>query len=388
MIALVSASLLLVASTHESRADWQPHQVKRGDGRGGHILLPAQRQTLKIPAVQRLLPFGLVQMDNGEVAILASREVPGLFQPVIAFSSDGGNTWSDFLEVPGQGRPLNLTYLGKGNLSYIIGNARRFSSDYGRTWIESVPLPLPKAGKTWHVEGNACVDRDAKGAALKVMESGWHLKSGKTYRDGMVAVFRHSLDGGRSWQGEVLPPQWQQCLTVKSKQLCGAGESAIVRAKNGWLIAALRTGMPKMYFKQPNNDHLTGTGVSISKDDGKTWSELNVLYTAGRHHANLQRLPNGDLVMSLICRCDIRTGDRLDTHMRGADALVSRDNGLTWNLDKRYTLDEFEYYKQSNWLDGQCGHIGAVALQDGSIITAYGKYNTSQAVLIKWRPAP
>ena len=45
--------------------------------------------------------------------------------------------------------------------------------------------------------------------------------------------------------------------------------------------------------------------------------------------------------MSLICRCDIRTGDRPDSHMHGADALISHDHGQTWDIDKRYILDEF-----------------------------------------------
>lgn len=378
--------LLSCLATRHVRAEWQPHQVKRGDGQGGHVLLPAQRQALTIEGIKYLMPFGVAQMDNGTIALIASREVPGKQQPVITLSRDGGDTWSTFQEIPGNGRCLQLTYLGGGNLSYVAGRTRYFSSDYGRGWPESVPVPLTEDGQTWHMEGNACVDFDAAGNAVKVMESGWHLKPGKSYRDGMVAVFRHSLDGGRTWQGEVSPPQWQQCLTVGDKRICGAGECALVRTANGWLVAALRIGMPARYFDERNNDHLMGTGVSISKDEGKTWSKLNVLYTAGRHHANLQRLPSGDLVMSLICRCDIRTGDYLDTHMRGADALVSHDNGLTWNLDKRYTLDQFEYFDENDWLDGQCGHVGATVLDDGSVITVYGKYDTAEAVLVKWRP--
>ena len=87
----------------------------------------------------------------------------------MTFSSDGGNTWSDFQKVPG---------------------------------------PMSQAGKAWHVEGNACVDYDADAVAVKVIESGWHFKPGNSYRDGMVAVFRHSLRWCRTWVGEVSPPQW------------------------------------------------------------------------------------------------------------------------------------------------------------------------------------
>ena len=383
MEVLAVASLLFAVTP--AWADWQPHTVKRGDGQGGHTSLPAKRQGLTIPGALHVMPFGLVQMDNGEIALIASRETPGVFQPVIAFSNDGGNTWSAFREMAGKCRPTNVTYLGGGTLTYC-GATRHFSDDYGRTWHESVPIPKTEAGKTWHLEGNACVDRGGDGKAVRVMESGWHLKEGQSYKTGMVAVLRHSLDGGRTWQGEVSPPQWQPVLTVGDDRISGAGECALVRAANGWLVAALRTGMPPKYFDEKNNDHLTGTGISISKDDGKTWSKLNVLYKVGRHHGNLQCLPCGTLVLTLINRCDIRTGDYLDTHLRGVDALVSYDNGLTWNLKNRYTLDEFVYFDKANWLDGQCGHVGAVVLDDGSMIAVYGKYDTAEAVLIKWRP--
>jgi hypothetical protein len=45
--------------------------------------------------------------------------------------------------------------------------------------------------------------------------------------------------------------------------------------------------MHPRYFNQPAVDHYEGTGVSISKDDGRTWSPVNVLNDAGRLHANL-----------------------------------------------------------------------------------------------------
>ena len=49
--------------------------------------------------------------------------------------------------------------------------------------------------------------------------------------------------------------------------------------------------------------------------------------------------------MTLIEREDILPGESvLNSYMRGLDALVSHDNGLTWNLDRQITLDEFNYY--------------------------------------------
>lgn len=160
-IALVLGILLLIASAVcESHAAWQPHQVKRGDDQGGQILLPAQRQVLTIPGDKKyFMPWGLVQMDNAEIALLATREVMVARDPIMAFSGDGGDTWSEFQEITMVwGRPTNLTYLGGGNISYVtrIGNAagvRNFSSDYGRTWSELVSVPITQDGQEWRVEG-------------------------------------------------------------------------------------------------------------------------------------------------------------------------------------------------------------------------------------------
>ena len=78
---------------------------------------------------------------------------------------------------------------------------------------------------------------------------------------------------------------------------------------------------------------------------------------------------------------------KLASYRRGCDALISRDNGGTWNLHRRYELDSYDYSRPDGyWVDGKCGHIGAVALDDGSIISVYGHYQTGAAVLIKWKP--
>lgn len=63
-------------------------------------------------------------MDDGKIVLLCSREKqppqgPRIFEPIIAFSSDEGTTWSDFKVIPGlQGRPQYLEWLGNGRLRY------------------------------------------------------------------------------------------------------------------------------------------------------------------------------------------------------------------------------------------------------------------------------
>jgi hypothetical protein len=384
-----------------ARGAWQEHRVRQGDGKGGWVTRPAWRQVLKHPDANYTMPFGLVQMQSGELAILCSREKAPpkgtrTFEPIIAFSKDRGATWSDFRIIPGtKGRPQYLESLGAGRLSFVTEvfdqtkPQRIFSGDYGRTWPERVEHPPTKAGMPFALEGNAWIDRDNQGRAKAILELGCHLAPGKAWPVGDYSVvFRRSIDGGRSWIDEVSPPQWKFTVEHKAKKwLRGVSEGAVVRAANGDLVAALRSDMPPQFLDGPNDDSLEGTSISISRDDGKTWSAMQFLFHAGRHHANLQRLPNGDLVCTLIVRDDIRSG-KLASHRRGCDAVVSHDHGRTWNLDRRYELDGFEFLRGDGyWVDGQCGHIAAVALDDGHVLSVYGHYRLGASVMIKWKPA-
>ena len=78
---------------------FKPHPIRQGDGKGGWTVRWGEVQLLRHGAdinTNRMCPFGLAQMDNGEVAFMgivghsSKRE-----QPVISFSRDGGNTWSE-----------------------------------------------------------------------------------------------------------------------------------------------------------------------------------------------------------------------------------------------------------------------------------------------------
>ena len=76
-------------------------------------------------------------MDNGEILLLgAAKTDRTTFQngeeTVAAISADGGATWSDYQAI-GYGRPVMLTDLGGGTLSYNDGGlmaetVRRFVS--------------------------------------------------------------------------------------------------------------------------------------------------------------------------------------------------------------------------------------------------------------------
>ena len=143
----------------------------------------AELQVLKYPESVNTLPFGLIQMDNGEIAILCSREVEPpkgrvTIEPIIAFSKDGGANWTDFKIIASDsGRPMILTDHGKGRLSFVTEHKvslRLFSSDYGRTWPKRIGNPPAKGGTTFQSEGNSWVDRDDQGRATAILQLGHH----------------------------------------------------------------------------------------------------------------------------------------------------------------------------------------------------------------------
>jgi hypothetical protein len=84
-------------------------------------------------------------------------------------------------------------------------------------------------------------------------------------------------------------------------------------------------------------DHYEGLGISISKDDDRTWSAVNKLYDYGRHHPSMILLPNQGIVMTYVVRLGY-VDDRNGFPQFGIEAVVSHDHGVTWDLDHRSLL--------------------------------------------------
>ena len=92
---------------------------RRRDGRGGYLVHAAEYQFVPRFEGVKVLPFGLVAMDNGEVLLIGAARTgrgPSVYGEMVSTrSADAGATWSDY-EVIGYGPAVGLTYLGDGCL--------------------------------------------------------------------------------------------------------------------------------------------------------------------------------------------------------------------------------------------------------------------------------
>ena len=376
------------------RLTWEEHWVQQLDGKGGRVCHRAKFRFLPPHEGKMVLPWGLARMDNGEIAVAgvagAMSDAREDHQTVLAFTSDRGATWSEYYPVLDlASRPMMLVYLGNGELSFrssweASGNYQFYSKDYGRTWSERVKSPAAPDGEAFHSEGNLLVDRDEHGVAVLLGETGATHSHGPPPEFPLCGGIHWSRDGGRTWGKFSFPEQWKWRTSYQGKSYeRGVCEGGLVRAANGWIVAALRTDLEPRFFPL-KYDNMMGTAVSISKDNGETWSELNFVFGPGRMHPTLLRLPNGDLVMTVIRRLDLENG-QMASYRRGCDAVVSRDNGLTWDLNRMYILDDFASLSEPRWYYVRNGHQFSIGLGDGSILTTYGNYQNAGA-LIHWKP--
>lgn len=355
-------------ATTAMAGDWKPHEVRQLDGTARAIRLPAQLQIVteswnRVVAV----PYIVYMPEKDRLLMLVSCDYP--HRPMMMSSEDHGTSWSKLkpIVLPGDATSghllgVSLTYAGRGQVMFSA-NVRCFSADYGETWSTEPISPIPGGG-AWNEWDSYLVDRDAKtGTLVRLTETGYEQHG----HEDSQAYLRSSTDGGKSWSQAAGIPQWK-----------GSNEVALLRAANGNIVAACRT-IISAAKKGETLDHYEGLGISISRDDGQTWSDVKKLYDWGRHHPSLLRMPNGDIVMTDV----VRKGyvDSPDGFPQfGIEAVVSHDHGQTWDLDHKYILHQWVgHMKGGNswWPSSQA--TSSVLLPDGSIVTAFGTGYRCQA---------
>jgi hypothetical protein len=362
-------------------AGWKPHVVRQTNGADAPIEIPSKFQIVteswnRVVAV----PYIVYMPDKKRILMLVGCDYP--HHAMVLASDDEGATWTEpkpiRLDAEGKiipGLGTSLTYLGDGNL-LLVTDRLWFSRDYGETWggsdggIEPLSIPPISDGRTWNQWDPFLVEKDVDGKLTRLVQTGYGMNyemytsdKGPGYSTGYL---RFSTDEGRTWSDAIAPPQW-----------AGVSEVALVRAKNGDMVAACRTDIPA-HFEGETLDHYEGLGVSISKDGGNTWSDLNRLYDYGRHHPCLLLMPDGVLVMTYVVRKGyVDAADGLPQF--GIEAIISRDHGLTWDLDHKYILHAWVGNRtgpESWWASSQA--TSSVLMPDNSILTAFGTGYRSQ----------
>jgi len=359
----------IVFAASPGQAEWKSHEIHQLNGKARRFRLPARLQIVteswnRVVAV----PYIVYMPEKNRLLMLVGCDYP--HRAFVLTSDDRGATWTDPRPArlgddgkPSIGLGTSLGYLGKGKLVFYesgglaVGKpVRWFSSDYGRTWGNPVPIAPSPDNKPWSIWDPPLVDRHPKtGKIIQLAETGYN-----SIGDGVQAYIRFSTDVGRTWSKAIKVPQWQ-----------GANEVTLMRTGNGDLLAACRTDIPRR-LKAKRLDHYEGLGTCISKDDGRTWSAVKKLYDYGRHHPSLLLMPNRDVVMTYVVRLGY-VNDPKGFPQFGIEAVVSRDHGVTWDLDHRYLLHVWSGKRKGKtywWPSSQA--TSSVLLPDGAILTAFG----------------
>ncbi len=287
----------------------------------------------------------IARMPDGTIILRAAVGLEEKF--VIMFSEDDGQTWSDPLPdpvpLPGRGQ---LVPLG-GQELMCYGHTIWFSKDGGKTWDESVEVPEPEGGYSWSSKGSMLVEGDDISRIQYIYGQGL---SGGTVK----SVLHHSHDRGRTWEKRVEVPEFH------------GSEGSIVRAPDGSLVATMRTSFTEEEGHFPTkgipflSDHWRGITTYRSTDNGKSWSQTQILNKYGHVHSELLLLNNGDILLTYAARIGELDGQTY----HGIEAMLSHDNGKSWDWQNRFIL----FRCLSN--DSMHSPISA-QLSDGRILTVF-----------------
>lgn len=271
-------------------------------------------------------------------------------------------------------------HIGKGGRASMSR-----STDGGKTWSAPVTMfDRPNAD-----DGVDSTGVTRSGALLTAAVS-YSWKSERYSYDGWTAdgYFLRSEDGGRKWSAPVKvnakPLDWvypfgqileesdgtllltgyggalpmtatgeQITFVVRSKDggKTWGDYSEIARGYNEITLTTLRDGALLAVMRSVVGAHMDAT---VSHDRGRTWSKPRQITQDREHPPDLLRLANGALLLTF--------GERNKPY--GIQAMISRDEGKTWDRDSRVILA---------W-DGDHSDLGypiTVQRKDGRLVTIY-----------------
>ena len=234
------------------------------------------------------------------------------------------------------------------------------SRDQGASWERRI----------WTVPGYSAVTGFPRGT---ILEDGTWLFPVYTHRpdgggDGLI--FR-STDAGETWRLHLAVPR-----------VCN--EWALVEVAPGVVLGHLRQGYR---WGHPEDDRIYALEV-WSEDGGKTWTQpVEAAFQGYPNH--LLKLRDG----RILCTFGYRRKPM------GVRALISEDQGNTWDLDCEYVLRDdagttsnawpAEKHAQPGFGSSDVGYPMSAELADGRIVTAYyitPADATTHVAVTHWHP--
>ena len=278
-------------------------------------------------------------------------------------SSDGGRLWS-FLSVPAHREPsrtrgdlaAGLTHEGA---FLVLCSGRKFVPLRGEVLgrprtreeqgnQEAVVCRSMDGGKTWAIDGsfdyppgvsNAVPFGDIVQLPGKRLAVSCYSAKDETAEEESCdsAWIYFSDDDGRNW-GDA--------------QLIGAdryNETDLLVLGGGRMLAASRTAKT------------AETEIFASDDEGQTWTCRGPVTPSRHMPAHLLQLQDGSILLTY--------GVRL-RGMLGVCAMISRDEGLSWDGPRvLFNTDVYQSDTSPKGVDG--GYPSSLQLADGTILTAY-----------------
>lgn len=312
----------------------------------------------------------LVRLDDGELlcapflsrlhdALIPARREEHI---VLLSSSDDGETWREVgPRLPG--REARLQLLADGTLittCHLLGDdlhnntwtclmGFRRSTDRGRTWeTEWITVEDLHPGAR-HVNVSRNVLEMEDGSIRLGVSSHWPGDGSFPCRN----WFFKSTDGGKTWSDKS-PVTVNYAAPVNTSFF---NETDMHRFGSGRIIAVSRFSSvyPKQDTTAPPGEE-GGTHLRIFALDEATlkWTEESEFLGYHNVHPQLLELRDG----RLLCSHGVRF------FPFGAQAVLSADEGRTWDVDHPCVLAWFSW-------NSSCGYPHTVEMPDGSLLTAY-----------------
>jgi len=391
VFAVVAATLYVEQAFSQDPGDQPPIRVNN----------PRTLDTWQLSAER--IAFGryykpsMVQLPDGELLMVAlcgegvgsfdaaTQEWIGLWR-----SYDGGRTWSERTRVTDLiGREQWLTCTSKGTLfatchilpydannpdGYVHSYVHR-STDSGATWERTRIGPDGFPPRVWATTSRNIVELPDGTLLLGVAIYGTD-----------VAYMWTSRDDGANWD--------KSAPTVKIGAYRGQpyknrthgffDEDFIFRTGSGKLLEFIRADcLSEIYFMKDGrtvptgSDHVERMLRCESTDNGRTWGEFRDHGDYGMMYPRIIRLEDGRLLMTFTQRGIF--------YPFGLQAVLSHDDGETWNFDSDRIIIE----GKTPWgkVSG-AGFGNTVQLADGALVSCYtyrAADNKTYLETVRWR---